>query len=102
MIEDTRYGSELSVAPPARPEHMAEVGNKRPTRGVDFSLFYFASAGAGEGADKYRLLVEGAKFAEKHGFSAVWTPERHFHELGGLDPNPAVTSAGLAAMTEPS
>ena len=28
-----------------------------------------------------------------HGFSAVWTPERHFHAFGGLYPNPAVTSA---------
>ncbi len=100
MIEDTRYGSELSVAPPARPEHMTEVGNKRPTRRMDFSLFYFASAGAGECADKYRLLVEGAKFADTHGFSAVWTPERHFHEFGGLYPNPAVTSAALATVTE--
>src|SRR5258708_28341355 len=100
MIEDTRYGSELSVAPPARPEHMTEVGNKRPTRRMDFSLFYFASAGAGECADKYRLLVEGAKFADTHGFSAVWTPERHFHEFGGLYPNPSVTSAALATVTE--
>ncbi len=100
MIEDTRYGSELSVAPLARPEHMTEAGNKRPTRRMDFSLFYFASAGAGECADKYRLLVEGAKFADTHGFSAVWTPERHFHEFGGLYPNPAVTSAALATVTE--
>src|SRR5262249_7568184 len=69
---------------------------------MDFSLFYFASAAAaapGKGP-KYRLLLEGARFADAHGFVAVWTPERHFHEFGGLYPNPAVTGAALAAVTE--
>ncbi|MEM7286251.1 MAG: AMP-binding protein, partial [Actinomycetota bacterium] len=51
---------------------------------IDFSVFYF-SADAGENPDdKYRLLIEGAKFADANGFTAVWTPERHFHEFGGL------------------
>ena len=67
---------------------------------MDFSLFYFASADDGEYADKYRLLLEGAKFADTHGFAAVWTPERHFHEFGGLYPNPSVTSAAIATVTE--
>ncbi len=65
-----------------------------------FSLFYFA-AGQGDAApgQAYRLLLEGAKFADSHDFSAVWTPERHFHEFGGLYPNPAVTTAALATIT---
>jgi natural product biosynthesis luciferase-like monooxygenase protein len=49
--------------------------------------------------DKYRLLLESARFADTHGFSAVWTPERHFAAFGGLFPNPAVTSAALATIT---
>ena len=66
---------------------------------MDFSLFYFA-ADAGEASEnKYRLLLEGARYADQHGFSAVWTPERHFHAFGGLYPNPAVTSAAVAAIT---
>lgn len=66
---------------------------------MEFSLFYFADTGSSTG-DRYRLLIEGAKFADAHGFSAVWTPERHFHQFGGLYPNPAVTGAALAAVTE--
>ena len=58
-------------------------------RATDFSLFYFASDEGGS-KDKYRLVLEGAKFADRHGFAAVWTPERHFHSFGGLYPNPAV------------
>ena len=50
--------------------------------------------------NKYRLLLEGARFADQNGFVAVWTPERHFHAFGGLFPNPAVTSAAIAAITE--
>jgi natural product biosynthesis luciferase-like monooxygenase protein len=65
----------------------------------DFSLFYFASDHASTPADRYRVLMEGAKFADDNGFSAVWTPERHFHAFGGLYPNPAVTSAAIAACT---
>lgn len=68
---------------------------------MDLSLFYFADASAGAtGAEgPYHLLLEGAKFADAHGFSAVWTPERHFHEFGGPFPNPALTGAAVAAVT---
>jgi len=71
----------------------------RARRSTDFSLFYFAADAAEDAADKYRLLIDGARFADTHGFSAVWTPERHFHSFGGLYPNPAVTGAALAAIT---
>ena len=65
---------------------------------MDFSLFYFADAATSR-RDPYRLLIEGARFADEHGLSAVWTPERHFHSFGGLYPNPAVTGAAIAAIT---
>lgn len=68
---------------------------------IGFSLFYFSGDEAeSEGRDKYRLLLEGAKFADAHGFEAVWTPERHFHAFGGLYPQPAVTGAAVAAITQ--
>jgi natural product biosynthesis luciferase-like monooxygenase protein len=66
----------------------------------DFSLFYFASEAAGTGHHAYRLLLEGAKFADANGFAAIWTPERHFHAFGGLYPNPAISSAALAGITK--
>jgi natural product biosynthesis luciferase-like monooxygenase protein len=72
-------------------------------KAMDFSLFYF-SADEAENAKtpdgKYRLLLDGARFADANGFCAVWTPERHFHAFGGLYPNPAVTAAAIAAITE--
>ncbi|MFF8593292.1 MupA/Atu3671 family FMN-dependent luciferase-like monooxygenase [Streptomyces sp. NPDC015220] len=67
---------------------------------MDFSLFYFANDSNENETDRYQLLLEGAKFADRNGFSAVWTPERHFHPFGGLYPNPAVTGAAVAAVTE--
>ncbi|GAA1510378.1 LLM class flavin-dependent oxidoreductase [Sphaerisporangium rubeum] len=66
---------------------------------MEFSLFFFADSGA-TGADGYRLLLESARFADSAGLAAVWTPERHFHTFGGLYPNPAVTGAAVAAVTE--
>jgi len=66
---------------------------------MDFSLFYWGNDD-GAGPRKYELLLEGAKFADTHGFRAVWTPERHFHAFGGPFPNPAVTGAAVAAVTK--
>jgi natural product biosynthesis luciferase-like monooxygenase protein len=68
--------------------------------GIDFSLFYFSADASADPANPYRLLLEGAKFADDNGFAAVWTPERHFHAFGGLYPNPSVTSAALATVTK--
>ncbi|KIC14094.1 MupA/Atu3671 family FMN-dependent luciferase-like monooxygenase [Leisingera sp. ANG-Vp] len=68
-------------------------------RKMDFNLFYWGNDD-GPGPQKYRLLLEGAKFADQHGFNAVWTPERHFHAFGGPYPNPSVTGAAVAAVTQ--
>lgn len=67
-------------------------------RPLDFSLFYFASSDLQ--SNGYRIVIEGARFADQNDFAAVWTPERHFHKFGGLYPNPSVLSAALATITE--
>ncbi|MDY7022947.1 MAG: MupA/Atu3671 family FMN-dependent luciferase-like monooxygenase, partial [Cyanobacteriota bacterium] len=67
---------------------------------MDFSLFYFDGDGSVAQTNKYQMLIESAKFADQNGFSAVWTPERHFHAFGGLYPNPSITNAALAMVTE--
>jgi natural product biosynthesis luciferase-like monooxygenase protein len=73
---------------------------RRSWRPLDLSLFYFASADASANdTERYRLVLDGARFADTHGFRAVWTPERHFHQFGGLYPNPSVLSAAIAAVT---
>ena len=69
-------------------------------REMQFSLFYFSSNDAEFSDDKYRLLIEGAKFADAHNFKAVWIPERHFHAFGGIYPNPSVLGSALAMITE--
>ncbi|HEY9064560.1 MAG TPA: MupA/Atu3671 family FMN-dependent luciferase-like monooxygenase, partial [Burkholderiaceae bacterium] len=96
------------VIQPEAPRAAAESTRDAPAlqhakRPIDFSLFFFAADAAEAGADggyRYRLLLEGAKYADRHGFSAVWTPERHFHAFGGLYPNPSITSAAIAVLTE--
>ncbi|AFH63350.1 MupA/Atu3671 family FMN-dependent luciferase-like monooxygenase [Paenibacillus caseinilyticus] len=66
---------------------------------MDFSLFFFSGDGSTEEGQRYRLLLESAAYADEHGFAAVWTPERHFEDFGGLYPNPSVLSAALAVLT---
>ncbi|MFF7992044.1 MupA/Atu3671 family FMN-dependent luciferase-like monooxygenase [Kitasatospora xanthocidica] len=93
------------------PEHRAALterlrarAGRPPRRPLTFSLFYFANnAGEPGGArdeQAYRFLLETARQADRLGFGAVWTPERHFHEFGGIYPNPSVLGAALAAVTE--
>ncbi len=67
---------------------------------LGFSLYFFSDDGSKDSPDKYRLVLESAKFADRNDFSAVWTPERHFQDFGGLYPNPSVLSAALAMLTE--
>jgi natural product biosynthesis luciferase-like monooxygenase protein len=65
----------------------------------ELSLFFFSADAAEREDEKYRLLFESAKFADAHGFTAVWTPERHFQRFGGLYGSPTVTGAALAVIT---
>jgi len=66
---------------------------------LQISLFFFAASPEDAPGDLYKLLIESARFADRHGFTAVWTPERHFQNFGGLYPNPSLTSAALAMVT---
>ncbi len=77
----------------------AEVPRPGAAGKMAFSLYYFGAYDSEFQADKYRLLMEGAKFADANGFEAVWLPERHFHAFGGFSPNPSVLAAAIAAQT---
>ena len=78
----------------------AQAIRRSPGKGpMEFGLFYWGNDD-GPGPAKYRLLLEGAKFADANGFQSVWTPERHFHAFGGPYPNPSVTGAAVAAVTK--
>ncbi|MBZ4417372.1 MupA/Atu3671 family FMN-dependent luciferase-like monooxygenase [Myxococcus sp. RHSTA-1-4] len=88
----TEPGRLVAHVVPARP-----AGHARKKPG--FGLFFFANEDA-RAANKYRLLLEAARLADRNGFTAVWTPERHFDEHGGLYPNPSILAASLATITE--
>jgi natural product biosynthesis luciferase-like monooxygenase protein len=67
---------------------------------MEFGLMFFSGSDRPAGRDRYALVREAARFADRAGFSAVWTPERHFDEFGGLFPNPSVLSAAIAMITD--
>ena len=92
--------SGTAVAAPASVHKPVLAQADAPRSDMQFSLFYFSSNEAEFEQHKYRLLIEGAKFADQNGLSAVWVPERHFHAFGGLYPNPSVLGAALAMVTE--
>ncbi|HVR08507.1 MAG TPA: MupA/Atu3671 family FMN-dependent luciferase-like monooxygenase [Thermoanaerobaculia bacterium] len=67
---------------------------------MDLGIMFFSTLHESACRDRYRLLLETARFADREGFRCVWTPERHGHPFGGLFPNPSVTSAALAMVTD--
>jgi len=86
-----------AAAPQRR--HGAPWTGSPQARSLQISLSYFANDEDELAGPKYKLLLDGARLADRRGFAAVWTPERHFHSFGGLYPNPTATSAALAAVT---
>lgn len=78
---------------------LVSLGRIASAQKMEFSLYYWGNDD-GQGPKKYELLLDGARFADSHGFCAVWTPERHFHAFGGPYPNPSVTGAAVAAVTK--
>lgn len=71
----------------------------QPKPSMDFSLFYFPTGTSSE-VNKYKLLKEGATFADKNGFEAIWVPERHFHDFGDQFPNPSIAAAAASSITQ--
>jgi natural product biosynthesis luciferase-like monooxygenase protein len=70
---------------------------------MDLSVMFFGSddaGGPGGHAAKYDDILAITKEADRLGFAAVWTPERHFQQFGQVFPNPAVLGAALAVATE--
>ncbi|MGA5691424.1 MupA/Atu3671 family FMN-dependent luciferase-like monooxygenase [Cytobacillus pseudoceanisediminis] len=67
---------------------------------MDFSLFFFSSNEEENQESKYKLLLDSTKYADENGLSAVWIPERHYNNFGGLYPNPAVVASALAVITK--
>ena len=70
---------------------------------MDLSVMFFGSddaSGPGRHAAKYEDILAIAAEADRLGFVAVWTPERHFQQFGQVFPNPGVLGAALAVATE--
>jgi natural product biosynthesis luciferase-like monooxygenase protein len=65
-----------------------------------FSVMFFAALADRRRAGQYELMLQVARRVDNENFTAVWTPERHFHQFGGIFPNAAITSAALATITQ--
>jgi natural product biosynthesis luciferase-like monooxygenase protein len=106
-----RQGGFLPATRQHAPRPKPRPRSARPRPAPDFGVYFFGdypdAASARQGtepapprpADSYERIVETARFADEHGFSSLWIPERHFHSFGGLFPNPSVLAAALARET---
>ncbi|MFV2084571.1 MupA/Atu3671 family FMN-dependent luciferase-like monooxygenase [Micromonospora sp. LOL_021] len=107
-VPGTERNGTARIEPTVRTEptpSVAAAGGPEPASGPvrtapDFSVYFFGDYPPGSGAaDPYELIVDTARFADRHGFHALWIPERHFHSFGGVFPNPVVLAAALARET---
>ena len=70
---------------------------------MDISVMFFGADDGGGGIShvgKYDDILAVARAADELGFTAVWTPERHFQQVGQVFPSPPVLGAALAVATE--
>jgi natural product biosynthesis luciferase-like monooxygenase protein len=70
---------------------------------MDLSVMFFGvddAAGADGHAGAYDDILAVARAADRLGFRAVWTPERHFQNFGQVFPSPPVLGAAIAAVTD--
>jgi natural product biosynthesis luciferase-like monooxygenase protein len=69
---------------------------------VDLSVMFFGSEvhQAPDHTGTYDRILALARAADRLGFAAVWTPERHFQQFGQVFPSPPVLSAALAVATD--
>lgn len=94
------YQNNLSIYFGTGEEYLQDFVPRIHGLSIDFSLFYFGGYHTNPTSlPSYKLILESVKFADRNGYAGVWTPERHFNSFGGLFPNPAVLSAGLATIT---
>ncbi len=82
---------------PVSPEAKHHGENGRPA--LDFSIMFFSDNSQISSQNKYELVLKAGRFADEHGFKAIWTPERHFHPFGGIYSSPATLMAALATTT---
>ena len=70
---------------------------------MDLSVMFFGadeSDRVPDHAARYADVLAIARAADALGFTAVWTPERHFQQVGQIFPSPPVLGAALAVATE--
>lgn len=63
------------------------------------SLYFFANAAEESAPDYFAFVLEASRRADAAGLHAVWIPERHFVDFGGLSPNPAILASAIASVT---
>ncbi len=63
------------------------------------SIMFFSSSTQNY-EKEYSFVFDIARLADQLNFEAIWTPERHFHKFGGIFPNAALTSMGIACCTK--
>jgi natural product biosynthesis luciferase-like monooxygenase protein len=73
----------------------AAASQRRPELGIMF----FGDDEHPSSRHDYGLYLECGIRADQLGFCAIWTPERHFTDVGAASPNPAILSAALATCT---
>lgn len=103
-----RQGGFFPATRPRPTTNPKQNPKQRPRPAPDFGVYFFGdypdapTHGDGEpqpASEAYDRIIETARFADEHGFSSLWIPERHFHSFGGLFPNPSVLAAALARET---
>jgi natural product biosynthesis luciferase-like monooxygenase protein len=85
--------AEPAMSRPSQTERLSEPD------AVDLSFIFFSSQHKEAKNNQYDYVKAIARYADANGFKAIWIPERHFFEFGGIFPDPALLLSNLASTT---
>jgi len=86
----------MSLSAPSGPSSPSAPAAQRSP---DLGILFFGDDDHPSSRNDYGLYLECGIKADRLGFRAIWTPERHFTDVGAASPNPAILSAALATCT---
>ncbi len=101
LLGSISRGQRVAIETSAPRPDASGSGGSASSRPIELSLLctIHDTNDEDETSRRYRQLLDVARFADEHDFTALWMPEGHFDAADGLNPNPSVTAAAVAAIT---
>lgn len=100
IIRHPAVGSVRVLPPEEDGTTIIEVTPENSFCNTRYGVFFFSDQPNPAQSDIYGFCLNAAVRADELGLDAIWTPERHFTQVGAACPSPSLLSAALSMVTK--